>query len=291
MPETEAEALLRSGALYPSASASGPMTGRSDLRRPQARRLLDLLRRRADLHHDLEGRWRRCYREPSHYLHRLDGTDPGDRPPPTGPEHGPRPPDPRRGRGRPAPRGHPLRGPRPARTARLRFDRPRRPAAAGAAARPRPAPRPARPGRVRGTPPPGPTTGARYRSTYGPIPFLPPDCQEAIVLQATLGHSGGRAFGAVPADPLVVRTPDEFATHCRAVAELLGAARSPNAPSSSPAPTSPASPTTGSSRSSGPPSPSSRSPTPPPRPDGPTCRSTGPTARACNCSSTTRPRR
>ena len=32
-------------------------------------------------------------------------------------------------------------------------------------------------------------------ATYGPLPFLPPDAQGAVVLQATLGHAGGIAFG------------------------------------------------------------------------------------------------
>jgi len=61
-----------------------------------------------------------------------------------------------------------------------------------------------------------------YLATYGPLPFLPPEAPNAVILQATLGHAGGLAFGgADPAEPYV-RTPAEFADHARAVARLLG---------------------------------------------------------------------
>ena len=44
----------------------------------------------------------------------------------------------------------------------------------------------------------------RYTATYGPLPFLPPECQNAVVLQATLGHAEGRTFGlSSPAEPYV----------------------------------------------------------------------------------------
>jgi hypothetical protein len=60
----------------------------------------------------------------------------------------------------------------------------------------------------------------RYLSTYGPLPFLPPDCPNALILQATLGHADGKAFGgAKPAEPYV-RSPEEFREHVRAVATL-----------------------------------------------------------------------
>ncbi len=61
-----------------------------------------------------------------------------------------------------------------------------------------------------------------YLGAYGPLPFLPPDCPTPVVLQATLGHEGGLAFGYAPAAAHYVRTPDEFATHALAVAALLG---------------------------------------------------------------------
>ena len=36
----------------------------------------------------------------------------------------------------------------------------------------------------------------RYRRAYGPLPFLPPECQNAVVLQATRGpRHGGRLWG------------------------------------------------------------------------------------------------
>ena len=62
----------------------------------------------------------------------------------------------------------------------------------------------------------------RYTGTYGPLPFLPPECQNAVVLQATLGHSGGRTFGlATPHEPYF-RSHDEFARHIREVVALWG---------------------------------------------------------------------
>lgn len=62
----------------------------------------------------------------------------------------------------------------------------------------------------------------RYAATYGPLPFLPPNLHGAIVLQKTLGHAGGRAFGGAPAAPHAVRTPAEFAEHAEAVRGLIG---------------------------------------------------------------------
>jgi hypothetical protein len=61
---------------------------------------------------------------------------------------------------------------------------------------------------------------ARYRATYGPLPFLPPECQNAVVLQATLGHSEGRTFGLSPASEPHVRSVSEFFQHARDVAGL-----------------------------------------------------------------------
>ncbi len=61
-----------------------------------------------------------------------------------------------------------------------------------------------------------------YISTYGPLGFLPPDCHGAIVLQATLGHPGARAFGNAPPAEHYVRSPEEFAEHAHTVRNLLG---------------------------------------------------------------------
>ena len=62
----------------------------------------------------------------------------------------------------------------------------------------------------------------RYLGTYGPLPFLPPDCLNAVVLQATLGHADGRSFGMGRAAEYYVRTPVEFEAHAREVASLWG---------------------------------------------------------------------
>ena len=58
--------------------------------------------------------------------------------------------------------------------------------------------------------------------TYGPLPLLPPDCLNAVVLQATLGHAGGITFGLSAAAEHSVRSASEFEEHARTVAELLG---------------------------------------------------------------------
>ena len=62
----------------------------------------------------------------------------------------------------------------------------------------------------------------RYRETYGPLPFLPPECVNAVVLQATLGHARGRRFGLSKAFEHRVRDTSEFARHARDVAGLWG---------------------------------------------------------------------
>lgn len=62
----------------------------------------------------------------------------------------------------------------------------------------------------------------RYTGTYGPLPFLPPECQNAVVLQATLGHAEGRTFGLSAPAEAYVRSPEEFAQHVREVAALWG---------------------------------------------------------------------
>ena len=62
----------------------------------------------------------------------------------------------------------------------------------------------------------------RYLATYGPMPFVPPDAQGALVLQATLGDAGGIAFGgARPAEPYV-RSTREFLDHVRQVRRIVG---------------------------------------------------------------------
>jgi hypothetical protein len=62
----------------------------------------------------------------------------------------------------------------------------------------------------------------RYAATYGPLLFLPPECQNAVVLQATLGHPGGVSFGLSPVFAPYVRSPEEFAEHAREVSALWG---------------------------------------------------------------------
>ena len=62
----------------------------------------------------------------------------------------------------------------------------------------------------------------RYTGTYGPLPFLPPECQNAVVLQATLGHDGGQTFGLATPDEPYVRSRDNFARHIREVGALWG---------------------------------------------------------------------
>ncbi|APW63188.1 hypothetical protein [Paludisphaera borealis] len=61
-----------------------------------------------------------------------------------------------------------------------------------------------------------------YHDSYGPLPFTPPDCQNAVILQATRGDAGGRSFGGGPIHDHGVRTPEEFERHVRDVASLLG---------------------------------------------------------------------
>ncbi len=61
-----------------------------------------------------------------------------------------------------------------------------------------------------------------YEAAYGPLPFLPPDALNAVVLQATVGHAGGRAFGGGRPAEFRARRPGEFEDHARRVADLLG---------------------------------------------------------------------
>ncbi len=62
----------------------------------------------------------------------------------------------------------------------------------------------------------------RYAGTYGPLPLLPPECQNAVVLQATLGHADGQTFGLSRAAEPYVRSVEEFAQHVEDVAQLWG---------------------------------------------------------------------
>jgi hypothetical protein len=62
----------------------------------------------------------------------------------------------------------------------------------------------------------------RYLATYGPLPVLPPECQNAVVVQATLGHAQGRSFGLSPVNEPLARSPAEFEQHATAVAVLWG---------------------------------------------------------------------
>jgi hypothetical protein len=61
-----------------------------------------------------------------------------------------------------------------------------------------------------------------YQAAYGPLPFLPPECQNAVVLQATCGHEDGTAFAAGPAAEHSIRTPVAFARHVDQVVRLVG---------------------------------------------------------------------
>ncbi|MDG3004309.1 hypothetical protein [Paludisphaera mucosa] len=63
---------------------------------------------------------------------------------------------------------------------------------------------------------------ARCRRAYGPLPPLPPDCPNAVVVQATLGDRDGRSFAAGAVRDHAVRAPEEFEGHVRDVAGLLG---------------------------------------------------------------------
>jgi hypothetical protein len=65
---------------------------------------------------------------------------------------------------------------------------------------------------------------ARYLAAYGsaPLPFLPPECQNAVLLEATRGHAGGAAFGGRAASEPYVRPCDEFGHHAALVAGLWG---------------------------------------------------------------------
>jgi hypothetical protein len=60
----------------------------------------------------------------------------------------------------------------------------------------------------------------RYRKAYGPLPFLPPECQNAVVLQATLGHARGIGFAGSGANAPHTRSIPEFVQHTHDVSAL-----------------------------------------------------------------------
>ncbi len=64
----------------------------------------------------------------------------------------------------------------------------------------------------------------RYLAAYGlvALPFLPPECQNAVLLQATSGNTGGVTFGGSPASEPRVLSPAEFQQHATQVAALWG---------------------------------------------------------------------
>jgi hypothetical protein len=61
----------------------------------------------------------------------------------------------------------------------------------------------------------------RFGATYGPMPFIPPETSNPVILEATRGRSG-LAFGGGSVIPNRERLPGEFASHARDVASLLG---------------------------------------------------------------------
>ncbi|HEV3163022.1 MAG TPA: hypothetical protein VGZ22_03195 [Isosphaeraceae bacterium] len=62
----------------------------------------------------------------------------------------------------------------------------------------------------------------RYLGTYGTLGFLPSEAQQAVILQATLGHARGAAFGLAPPAEPYKRSEAEFQEHASAVAAFLG---------------------------------------------------------------------
>lgn len=62
----------------------------------------------------------------------------------------------------------------------------------------------------------------RYRAIYAPLPFLPPECQNAVVVQATRGRSPAGIFDVSPAGKSLTQSPEAFEGHARDVAGLWG---------------------------------------------------------------------
>ncbi len=64
------------------------------------------------------------------------------------------------------------------------------------------------------------TDRQRYEAAYRSMPFLPPECATAVVVEATFGHSSQFGSGRPVHGAPYRRTPDEFERHARAVAAL-----------------------------------------------------------------------
>ena len=64
---------------------------------------------------------------------------------------------------------------------------------------------------------------SRFRETYGPYPFIPPDSTNPVLLQATTVAGPAGVFGARPAPDSAAPPADGFARHADRVAGLLGA--------------------------------------------------------------------
>jgi hypothetical protein len=66
------------------------------------------------------------------------------------------------------------------------------------------------------------TQRQRYLATYGALPFIPPECQNAVVLQATLGNAGRIRFGLSQTSEPYTRSLPEFERHASEVSALWG---------------------------------------------------------------------
>ncbi|WP_169974803.1 hypothetical protein [Tautonia rosea] len=211
--ETEAQALLRSGALYPERVGLQPIDGLLIFFGVKHGALSLYFGNDPSYHFDLEGRWHRCYVHPSHHLRRLDGST--------------------QAIDRPRVNQQMLLDRRTLDDAEAAaLDESIRQMALNLMSRldsgaltliPPPAPaRPVEPDQLR-------AFLSRiaswdtdrwaehrrlYASTYGPLPILPPDSQDALVLQATVPSVLGNA--------VELQSPEAFTAHCRNVAELLG---------------------------------------------------------------------
>ena len=62
----------------------------------------------------------------------------------------------------------------------------------------------------------------RYGQTYGPLPFLPPECQNAVMVQATISAATSGSFGFTSGCTTMVRSIAQFAEHIDNVAALWG---------------------------------------------------------------------
>jgi hypothetical protein len=62
----------------------------------------------------------------------------------------------------------------------------------------------------------------RYAAAYAMPGFLPPECQNAVLLQAKRGPAAGAGFGGSPGDSAYARSLAEFEQHAKDVAALWG---------------------------------------------------------------------